>query len=501
MMADLRIERLHKRYRLPANALDARLRLDRVLQSAIDGELLDSALERARIPSTDHICIRRVDSIVRLDRARTDSGLAVAWSVALAAAIGSRLDEGGPDVVRYRDRYIALVDMVCAASRGDLDRAWAWRALRIWPPGDAFDAQTARLKAIEGLTREPRLAPAVLGAVARSGLLSLLVSSIPEERWVALACASLRDQASSDVTILDLLFEAGPSEHQVDESKTIVAVVGVERIDRLSAIMHSVLGTAVVKGERTSTALAVLALLECEPGLAASPYAPAIVNGLARRLAGGAESSGRPRADHQRSSKSVSYPRAATKHPQADAQDPDAEVLDTSTSDDRACGTTAFGGLLFLLHVVRGLDLPTVLAHDPTLATRSLQWTLHGLALLLAPIDDNDAAALAFAGLAPGSQAPTKHESPPNESEDRTLHATRDAIVAALYSRMRAAIDETDALLLHLTSRRAEIIATPAWIELRFHAAEVSTDVRRAGLDLDLGWLPWLGAVVRFSYV
>jgi hypothetical protein len=25
-------------------------------------------------------------------------------------------------------------------------------------------------------------------------------------------------------------------------------------------------------------------------------------------------------------------------------------------------------------------------------------------------------------------------------------------------------------------------------------------EVRRAGLDLDPGWIPWLGAVVRFVY-
>src|SRR5205823_4110043 len=41
----------------------------------------------------------------------------------------------------------------------------------------------------------------------------------------------------------------------------------------------------------------------------------------------------------------------------------------------------------------------------------------------------------------------------------------------------------------------------PGWIELRLATEEISVELRRAGLDLDPGWLPWLGAVVRFAYV
>ena len=49
--------------------------------------------------------------------------------------------------------------------------------------------------------------------------------------------------------------------------------------------------------------------------------------------------------------------------------------------------------------------------------------------------------------------------------------------------------------------RRGELVFDPGWIELCLPADEVSVELRRAGLDLDPGWLPWLGAVVRFAYV
>ena len=48
--------------------------------------------------------------------------------------------------------------------------------------------------------------------------------------------------------------------------------------------------------------------------------------------------------------------------------------------------------------------------------------------------------------------------------------------------------------------RVAEIVVDPGWIEVRLQLEEVDVDLRRAGLDLDPGWLPWLGAVVRFVY-
>jgi hypothetical protein len=35
---------------------------------------------------------------------------------------------------------------------------------------------------------------------------------------------------------------------------------------------------------------------------------------------------------------------------------------------------------------------------------------------------------------------------------------------------------------------------------VRLSLDDVSTDVRRAALDLDPGWIPWLGVVVRFAY-
>ena len=38
------------------------------------------------------------------------------------------------------------------------------------------------------------------------------------------------------------------------------------------------------------------------------------------------------------------------------------------------------------------------------------------------------------------------------------------------------------------------------WIELHLPLNQVDTAIRRLGLDLDPGWLPWLGCVLRIIY-
>ena len=56
------------------------------------------------------------------------------------------------------------------------------------------------------------------------------------------------------------------------------------------------------------------------------------------------------------------------------------------------------------------------------------------------------------------------------------------------------------ALLSRLLCRDARISADPGWIDVHFALRDVSVDLRRAALDLDPGFLPWLGVVLRYRY-
>ena len=55
-------------------------------------------------------------------------------------------------------------------------------------------------------------------------------------------------------------------------------------------------------------------------------------------------------------------------------------------------------------------------------------------------------------------------------------------------------------LVARISARAGVIVQDPGWIEFRLRLADVDLDVRRAGLDLDPGFVPWLGAVVVIRY-
>jgi hypothetical protein len=63
------------------------------------------------------------------------------------------------------------------------------------------------------------------------------------------------------------------------------------------------------------------------------------------------------------------------------------------------------------------------------------------------------------------------------------------------YCRVHAHIGLHDLIV-----RSGRILVTPLHLDVFFDPATVDLRIRRAGLDLDPGWVPWLGRVLRFHY-
>jgi hypothetical protein len=51
-----------------------------------------------------------------------------------------------------------------------------------------------------------------------------------------------------------------------------------------------------------------------------------------------------------------------------------------------------------------------------------------------------------------------------------------------------------------LVSRPARISMTPTHVDVHFELAAATLAIRRGGLDVDPGWVPWFGRVVHFHY-
>lgn len=170
----------------------------------------------------------------------------------------------------------------------------------------------------------------------------------------------------------------------------------------------------------------------------------------------------------------------------------------------RESAETRWGGLLYVVNLITALGIADELLEAEALAGRLLRWTLHALALELLALDPRDPAALAFAGLGPDRDPPSRGEDPATDEESAALSGIAERIAAALHERIArvpaASPREGAATLRDVCRRDAAVNADPGWIEVRLRLDQVSIDVRRAGLDLDPGWVPWLGAVVRFVY-
>jgi hypothetical protein len=164
---------------------------------------------------------------------------------------------------------------------------------------------------------------------------------------------------------------------------------------------------------------------------------------------------------------------------------------------------TGWAGLLFLLATAEQAGVPGALLDDPALSARPLRWIMAALVprLLAAspagPMAD-DPAVLAFAGLIPTAQPPAAPPPRPTEADSLSGHAGRWALTTA--QRLGRNDDDPGEVVAELARRRGTVVAVPGWIELHLPLGEVDIDVRRAGLDLDPGWVPWLGAVVRYRY-
>jgi hypothetical protein len=208
---------------------------------------------------------------------------------------------------------------------------------------------------------------------------------------------------------------------------------------------------------------------------------------------------------------------------------------------------TACAGLLFLLPVLARLGLAQWLDHTPD--TGFAQRVLHqALCRLRAPADDpawSLAAPVQALGirlerpaLIPDATGRRQTPSPADAGEGARATRLRDvdsgqvlaapapacwsdpllagspplahALHAASSAEAQATVWLTAARrwlrragrigLASLVRRPGAISLTPTHADLHFHLQHTDLRVRRLGLDLDPGWLPWFGRVVAFHY-
>jgi hypothetical protein len=143
---------------------------------------------------------------------------------------------------------------------------------------------------------------------------------------------------------------------------------------------------------------------------------------------------------------------------------------------------TACGGLLFLLMPLSRLGIARRLSADPALIDAGLPIRLLRAAATRQGVANDDALLLAL---------------PPFPE----LECPPWLIDAWLSGLRRWCKRYTRLSMQQIICRPASVRATRTHIDIFFALATVSLDIRRAGFDIDPGWVPWLGQVVQFHYV
>lgn len=140
---------------------------------------------------------------------------------------------------------------------------------------------------------------------------------------------------------------------------------------------------------------------------------------------------------------------------------------------------TAAGGLLFVLAVLERLGLPEWLDARPQHAA-TLPAHVLGLLLRRLPLAEDDPA--------------WRLGTPPPPGEP-TAAAAAWLAACRRHLRLQAGIGPASLCL-----RPAQLDLTPTHADVWLGMEQIDLRVRRAGLDLDPGWVPWFGRVVRFHY-
>lgn len=433
---------------------------------------------------------------------------------AMQAALAKLAEDGRDEVLAFTDFPALAVACARAAESGGLGD-WHWRMLDVPPTGPPGEAIAALLAAY------PLEAGAAVAALAERGLLAAVWRSMPEPAAARLT-ASLALAAGIAVPAWP-----GPSTPVPEDS------VPEALLDRAAAVWSAVLAPLPPQSEAVRAAV-TLALLRWAPGVlrvsghpawpallarltaqgeltAAARIAPADTDAAAARLApadtdAAAEPPPGEPAPEAVQSPGDSLPAASDRvlrrsdDPAEDAASaagveaedvhaphvptrwagPDPPRADDGIADTaRAHGlelATGWGGVLFLINALQRLDVESVLA-APGAPTG---WRLlHALGRAFGmPEDETLAEFLAAQDLDTAA--------PP-------------ALVAQWALRLEM-LYGPDGLWPLPLEQPGRLRATETHLDLDLATTEIDIRLRLAGLDLDPGWVPWLGRVVSFHY-
>lgn len=489
-MIQARIQHWHNRYRadrpLPA---DLCRQWDASLADIDIDDVLADAAER-----DEWVLIRRLPVTARW---RIEDGpvqVGAVWQQALTQSLRQMLEHGGPDVVRYRDRREAIADLVYRAALGDTARAWAWRRMGLI--SESSPTVSALLAAaLRTILDEPAeiwpLFTRLLRADAATGAWTGLMRALSTAAWQELLLTAPQTRPFAVITT--------PAEAPVNSALPTLDTTGA------TALLAWVRSQPLLARRHTEVLTILLAALS-RPVRAvdtlAQPVIPADIRAAARQILAELLPGQTPAL---RRDPSVLPDAAPSAHAETDVMAEPERQADRESGNSAAdelpalpalpeaaeWRATEWAGLLFLLRL-----LPASGALDELPGAIAIPLFLWRLATRL-NIPVTDPAVWAFCGdWQPGA---AERNAAPETWAD--LDALADRVATDWSAWLAAQVpDLPEPRLATVCRRPGRIRFEPGWMELHLPLDAADVRLRRLALDLDPGWLPWLGCVVRICY-
>jgi len=256
-------------------------------------------------------------------------------------------------------------------------------------------------------------------------------------------------------------------------------------------LLHSAMSATACLIEARRRLLAEQAAIDERPGTAAEPSTSSAQPAGAH---GSSQDNSAKQPGVVPSEVARAAPRASADSPSSASQNRPPEAASTPAQQPspqfiadqvhRIFFLTAQGGFFYLLNLLRNAPAQKLLAASPASAWQHLYLLCRSLQQPLdSPLQQFIAAQLQF------DDIKALRELQPGEV-DKELWALAEHRLAHQPFWPHA-----------LFTRVARVHHDASHIDVDFHTNAVDLEIRLAGLDVDPGWLPWLGRVVRFHYL
>jgi hypothetical protein len=547
----------------PARVVE-HLRLRGESESAVRHALpaLEDAFRTASLPGAGArlVCVRRLQ-LGRLPSNGSAQSVALliekrfaeaGWTIVHAGENGAAT----ADAVWFRDAFEAHDTAALRLAAGQTLDAWFWPLAlpKVVTPTGSGNLRTIAF-AIAAMEEAPRALPAWTASLVLAGYRQQLISALrPGDGHALLRAAGVpslppEHASSASVTSHESRDPRVPRA-AVDDRATFVEVIAGRSNGRLPQLSTPIAAPPATRATRSAGGItappdaAARASVRRPPrpqpagahesvshqgsepaGNRLIPSAETNCETARNELAqGGAPAAIDDRLDERRAASSPDAPPEQTAAPAGQGPRPedagatheaaDAPVAFTSPWQLPSAAPTAAGGLLFLLPVLERVGFAEWAAdrgpEEPAPELLAAQ-ILHLLLTRLRVEEDDpvwgiapafrlnrEATELASAEDLSGSQLQPDRPSDLGGfrlQPDGSIRATAWLTRCRRYLRRRARIG-----LASLIVRPARVAITPTHVDMFFRLNAADVRVRRAGLDIDPGWVPWFGRVVTFHY-